>query len=241
MNNKLISLISLFSFYRTEISCAPFFILLIFSIPIYLMPKLSFINYLFLIIILNILYCFFMRILYKKGETYLKLFKLNFLKIILYNLLGFNVFLYLIILLDKIFIKEQYLINPLLPSTRLLPVLIFYSLLFFIQLFIIYKEIKLSEVENYDELLYIFSINFDLSNSKRFFYGLPYIWMPAYLSFLMFSNSLIFLYLFALIINPAVVTLCVISLIKATTYYVRKTLLELKKLQKDNTDELIKH
>lgn len=157
-------------------------------------------------------------------------------------------FLFFIILFDKILTINsinfksslpiflpllENLINSRSPLPMFLPPLIFYSMLFFTSLFIIYKEIKLSELENYNKLLSKFFINLKLSYFKSCYYRLSAVWIYMYISLYisLFYNSYTFLYIFAFIINPAVVTLSVISLIEGTTYYVRKAFVELNKLQ----------
>jgi len=233
MNNKIKFLIALFyNLYATTWNFL-FFISLIFCIPIYLLPKLNYITYLFLIIILNVLNYLFIATLFKKVKKYLKLLNFNFLEFNLLYFIILNFFLFLSIIEKMPKIKEKILDYFELPFLGLLPLLIFYSILFFLQLFIIYKEIKLSELENYDELLSKLYNDPILSFYKSFFSRLYIMWFFIYISFSSFklysTNSLT--YLFAFIILPFGTILCVISLIEDTTYYVRKAFLELNKLQ----------
>ncbi len=243
MNNKFKFLIALFYNRNINLINFPLFITLIFNISIYLLPKFNYTIYLFLIIILNILNYLFITTLFKKVKTYLKSLNFNFLEFNFLYYFFLNFFLFLSIIEKMPKIKEKILSYFDLPFLGLLPLLIFYSILFFLQLFITYKEVKLSELENYDELVSKFYNDPMFSFYKSFFSRLYLIWFFIYLlfsSFKFYSNNSL-TYLFAFFINPTVTILCVISLIEATTYYVRKALLELKKLQKDNTDELIKH
>lgn len=228
MDKKTKFLIILFYNCETTLGTLFLFLSLIFCTPIYLLPKLNYIIYLFLIIILNILNYLIITTLFKKVKKYLKLLNFDFLEFDLYYYLMLNLFLFISIM-EKISNIHE------LSFSFLLPPQIFYSILFFIQLFIIYREIKLSELENYDELLSKFSVNLNLSPSKKYFYGLFIIFIILYAIFNPFRDliktSLTLFYLLTFIIFPSVTILCTISLIEGTTYYVRKTFLELKKLQ----------
>jgi len=221
MNNKIKFLIALFyNLYATTWNFL-FFISLIFCIPIYLLPKLNYITYLFLIIILNVLNYLFIATLFKKVKKYLKLLNFNFLEFNLLYFIILNILLFLSIIEKILNIHE-------LSFPFLLPPQIFYSMLFFTSLFIIYKEIKLSELENYDELLSKFLSKSNLIFSKIYLYHL---YIVLYFFSLTYKDYSPLFYLFNFSINPAVVTLSVISLIEGTTYYVRKAFVELKKLQ----------
>jgi len=228
MDKKIKFLIILFYNCNHILGTLFLFITLIFCIPIYLLPKLNYITYLFLIIILNILNYLIIRALFKEVKKYLKLLNFDFLEFDLSYYLMVNLFLFIAIIEKILNIHE-------LSFSFLLPPQIFYSILFFIQLFIIYKEMKLSELENYDELMSKFSINLNLSHSKKYFYGLFIIFIVLYTIFIPFRDliktSLTFFYLLTFIIFPSITIISVTSLIEGTTYYVRKALVELKKLQ----------
>jgi len=221
MNNKIKFLIVLFYNLYVTTATSPFFISLILCTLIYLLPKLNYTIYLLLIIILNVLNYLFITTLYKKVKKYLKLLNFNFLEFNLYYFLILNILLFASIIEKILNIHE-------LSFPFLLPPQIFYSILFFISLYIIYKEMKLSELENYDELLSKFLSKSNLIFSKTYPYHL---YIILYFFSLTYKDYSFLFYLINFSINPAVVTLCVISLIEDTTYYVRKAFLELNKLR----------
>ena len=221
MDKKIKFLIILFYNCNHILGTLFLFITLIFCIPIYLLPKLNYITYLFLIIILNILNYLIIRALFKEVKKYLKLLNFDFLEFDLSYYLMVNLFLFIAIIEKILNIHE-------LSFSFLLPPQIFYSILFFISLYIIYKEMKLSELENYDELLSKFLSKSNLIFSKIYLYHL---YIVLYFFSLTYKDYSPLFYLFNFSINPAVVTLSVISLIEGTTYYVRKAFVELKKLK----------
>jgi len=221
MDKKIKFLIILFYNCNHILGTLFLFITLIFCIPIYLLPKLNYITYLFLIIILNVLNYLFIATLFKKVKKYLKLLNFNFLEFNLLYFIILNILLFLSIIEKILNIHE-------LSFPFLLPPQIFYSILFFISLYIIYKEMKLSELENYDELLSKFLSKSNLIFSKTYPYHL---YIILYFFSLTYKDYSFLFYLINFSINPAVVTLSVISLIEGTTYYVRKAFLELNKLQ----------
>jgi len=207
---------------------------LIWSIFIFLLPIFNILYYIFLIIILNILIYLILRTLFKKVESYIKLIKpFNFLKCYLLFILFFTIFYSFSIVVK--YLNEVSRAYPIYIS-----LLTFYSILFFVLIYVFLKEIKLSEFEKYSDLSFG-----DLGKNieKGYFYNF-YTGTPAQYSIFFFIVREILpqlLLIFIALIGPIITTLGVISFFEKSTYLVRKTLIELSKLQKDNIDELIKH
>jgi len=207
---------------------------LIWSIFIFLLPKFNILYYIFLLIILNLLIYLILRTLYKKVESYIKLIKpFNFLKCCLPFIIFFTFFSTLLII-------AKYLndVSSLIYQVYI-PFLTYYSILFFVLIYIFFKEIKLSEFEKYSDLSFGDLGKYIEKGYYNFYASVP--WLYIILFNLIKDESLQLLLLFIALIEPIIITLGVISFFEKSTYLIRKTLLELSKLQKDNIDELIKH
>jgi len=201
---------------------------------IYLLPKFNILYYIFLLIILNLLIYLILRTLFKKVESYIKLIKpFNFLKCYLPSILFFTIFSVLLII-------AKYLndVSSLIYQVYI-PFLTYYSILFFVLIYIFFKEIKLSEFEKYSDLSFGDLGKYIEKGYYNFYASVP--WLYIILFYIIKDESLQLLLLFIALIEPIIITLGVITFFEKSTYLIRKTLIELSKLQKDNIDELIKH
>ncbi len=120
-----------------------------------------------------------------------------------------------------------------------IPFLTYYSILFFVLIYIFFKEIKLSEFEKYSDLSFGDLGKYIEKGYYNFYASVP--WLYIILFYIIKDESLQLLLLFIALIEPIIITLGVITFFEKSTYLIRKTLIELSKLQKDNMDELIKY